>query len=70
MPGGRLPTGDVAIIDEQGWVYLVDRLKDQINVSGYKVRPREVEDALYEHPAVLKAAVVGEPEDYRGPNSR
>lgn len=66
MPGGRLRTGDVAILDEDGWVYLVDRLKDQINVSGYKVWPREVEDALYEHPAVREAAVVGEPDDYRG----
>ena len=66
MPGGRLRTGDVAILDEQGWVYLVDRLKDQINTSGYKVWPREVEDALYEHPAVLEAAVVGEPDEYRG----
>lgn len=66
MPQGRLRTGDVAIIDEQGWVYLVDRLKDQINVSGYKVWPREVEDALYEHPSVLEAAVIGEPDDYRG----
>ncbi|MFD7885830.1 class I adenylate-forming enzyme family protein [Streptomyces bauhiniae] len=66
MSGGRLRTGDVAVIDEQGWVYLVDRLKDQINVSGYKVWPREVEDALYEHPAVYEAAVVGEPDDYRG----
>ncbi|MFF9156715.1 class I adenylate-forming enzyme family protein [Streptomyces sp. NPDC014846] len=66
MPEGRLRTGDVAVIDEQGWVYLVDRLKDQINVSGYKVWPREVEDALYEHPSVLEAAVVGEPDAYRG----
>ncbi|MFJ7128740.1 class I adenylate-forming enzyme family protein [Streptomyces sp. NPDC098101] len=66
MPGGRLRTGDVAVIDEEGWVYLVDRLKDQINVSGYKVWPREVEDALYEHPSVLEAAVVGEPDEYRG----
>ena len=66
MPEGRLRTGDVAVIDEQGWVYLVDRLKDQINVSGYKVWPREVEDALYEHPSVLEAAVVGQPDDYRG----
>ncbi len=66
MPGGRLRTGDVAIIDEAGWVYLVDRLKDQINVSGYKVWPREVEDALYEHSAVLEAAVVGRPDDYQG----
>ncbi len=66
MPEGRLRTGDVAIIDEDGWVYLVDRLKDQINVSGYKVWPREVEDALYEHGAVREVAVVGAPDDYRG----
>jgi long-chain acyl-CoA synthetase len=66
MPGGRLRTGDVAIMDEEGWVYLVDRLKDLINVSGFKVWPREVEDVLYEHPSVLEAAVVGEPDEYRG----
>ncbi|TWS26025.1 long-chain fatty acid--CoA ligase [Tsukamurella sputi] len=66
MPDGRLRTGDVAIIDTDGWVYLVDRLKDQINSSGYKVWPREVEDALCAHPAVLEAAVVGEPDEYRG----
>ncbi|QKW09867.1 AMP-binding protein [Streptomyces sp. NA04227] len=66
MPQGRLRTGDVAVIDERGWVFLVDRLKDQINVSGYKVWPREVEDALYEHPAVHEAAVIGVPDDYRG----
>jgi long-chain acyl-CoA synthetase len=66
MPGGRLRTGDVAIMDESGWVYLVDRLKDLINVSGFKVWPREVEDVLYEHPSVLEAAVVGEPDEYRG----
>lgn len=66
MPDGRLRTGDVAIMDEHGWVYLVDRLKDLINVSGFKVWPREVEDALYEHPAVREAAVVGEPDEYRG----
>jgi long-chain acyl-CoA synthetase len=66
MPGGRLRTGDVAIMDKDGWIYLVDRLKDQINVSGYKVWPREVEDVLYRHPDVREAAVVGEPDDYRG----
>ncbi|MGE2728990.1 class I adenylate-forming enzyme family protein [Mycolicibacterium vaccae] len=66
MPEGRLRTGDVAMIDEQGWVYIVDRLKDQINVSGYKVWPREVEDALYEHPAVFEVAVVSHPDDYQG----
>ncbi|WP_084487498.1 class I adenylate-forming enzyme family protein [Nocardia sienata] len=66
LPEGRLRTGDSAIVDEQGWVYLVDRIKDQINVSGYKVWPREVEDVLYEHPAVLEAAVVGVPDEYQG----
>ncbi|WP_338751832.1 class I adenylate-forming enzyme family protein [Janibacter alittae] len=66
MPEGRLRTGDVAVMDEDGWVYIVDRLKDQINVSGYKVWPREVEDVLYEHPAVYEAAVVGRPDPYRG----
>lgn len=66
MPGGRLRTGDGAIMDAEGWIYLVDRIKDQINVSGYKVWPREVEDVLYEHPAVREAAVVGQPDAYRG----
>ena len=66
MPGGRLRTGDGAIMDEDGYVFLVDRLKDQINVSGYKVWPREVEDVLYEHDAVHEAAVVGRPDDYQG----
>lgn len=66
FPGGRLLTGDVAIVDEDGWVYLIDRIKDQINSSGYKVWPREVEDVLYEHPAVREVAVVGERDDYRG----
>lgn len=66
MPDGRLHTGDGAIMDASGWIYLVDRLKDQINVSGYKVWPREVEDCLYEHPAVFEAAVVGVPDEYQG----
>lgn len=66
IPDGRLHTGDVAMIDDDGWIYIVDRIKDQINVSGYKVWPREVEEILYEHPAVLEAAVVGVPDDYQG----
>ena len=53
-------------MDTHGWFYVVDRKKDQINVGGYKVWPREVEDVLYEHPAVREAAVVGAPDDYRG----
>ena len=53
-------------MDAGGWFYIVDRKKDQINVAGYKVWPREVEDVLYEHPAVREAAVVGVPDSYRG----
>lgn len=64
-PAG-LHTGDVAVMDEQGWVFIVDRKKDLLVVSGYKVWPREVEDALYLHPAVREAAVVGRPDDYQG----
>lgn len=61
-----LLTGDVGYVDDQGWYYLVDRKKDMIVASGYKVWPREVEDVLYMHDAVLEAAVVGEPDPYRG----
>lgn len=63
-------SGDVGLMDEQGWIYLVDRKKDMISASGYKVWPREVEDVLYEHPAVHEAAVVGIPDEYRGENVR
>ena len=66
LPGGALHTGDVGYMDADGWFYIVDRKKDQINVSGYKVWPREVEDMLYEHEAVREAAVVGVPDEYRG----
>ena len=62
----ELKTGDVGYMDDQGWFYVVDRKKDQINAGGYKVWPREVEDVLYEHPAVREAAVVGVPDEYRG----
>ncbi len=63
---GFLYTGDVAKMDEDGWFYLVDRKKDMIIVSGYKVWPREVEDVLYQHPGVREAAVIGVPDAYRG----
>jgi long-chain acyl-CoA synthetase len=66
IPNGELRTGDIGVMDDQGWFYVVDRKKDQINASGYKVWPREVEDVLYEHPAVREAAVVGVPDTYRG----
>jgi long-chain acyl-CoA synthetase len=59
-------TGDIGVMDEQGWVYVVDRKKDLVVVSGYKVWPRDVEDVLYRHPAVKEAAVIGRPDSYRG----
>lgn len=63
---GELRTGDVGFMDEKGWFYLVDRKKDVIIASGFKVWPREVEDVLYQYPAVLEAAVIGVPDKYRG----
>ena len=66
LPGGELRTGDVGFMDEDGFFYLVDRAKDQINAAGYKVWPREVEDGLLEHDAVKEAAVIGVPDEYRG----
>ncbi|WP_420466595.1 AMP-binding protein [Panacagrimonas sp.] len=63
---GWLHTGDIGVMDAQGWIFLVDRKKDMINAAGYKVWPREVEDVLYTHPAVREAAVVGIPDEYRG----
>ncbi|CAB4816438.1 MAG: AMP-binding protein [Actinobacteria bacterium] len=66
IPNGRLYTGDVGFMDANGWFYIVDRKKDMINASGYKVWPREVEDVLYGHPSVREAAVIGVPDEYRG----
>ncbi|MFF3694877.1 class I adenylate-forming enzyme family protein [Streptomyces sp. NPDC002221] len=66
FPGGELRTGDIGFMDRDGWLYVVDRMKDMINASGFKVWPREVEDVLYTHPAVREAAVVGIPDAYRG----
>ncbi|MFJ2772290.1 class I adenylate-forming enzyme family protein [Streptomyces sp. NPDC087300] len=66
FPDGELRTGDIGFMDTEGWLYVVDRKKDMINASGFKVWPREVEDVLYTHPAVREAAVVGVPDSYRG----
>ncbi|MER5970062.1 AMP-binding protein [Streptomyces sp. NPDC002055] len=66
IPDGELRTGDIGFMDPGGWLYVVDRKKDMINASGFKVWPREVEDVLYSHPAVREAAVVGVPDAYRG----
>ena len=63
---GWLYTGDLATMDKDGYFHLVDRKNDMINVSGFKVWPREVEDILHEHPAVKEAAVVGIPDSETG----
>lgn len=61
-----LRTGDVAYMNKEGWIFIVDRKKDMINASGYKVWPKEVEDVIYTHPVIREAAVVGVPDEYRG----
>ena len=66
LPGGALKSGDVGFMNPEGWIFIVDRKKDMINASGYKVWPREVEDVLAEHPAVRESAVVGVPDEKRG----
>jgi len=63
---GWVLTGDVARFDEDGYFYIVDRKKDVIISSGYNVYPREIEEVLYEHEAVVEAAVIGVPDEYRG----
>lgn len=63
---GFLRTGDVAVIDEDGYIKIVDRLKDMIAVGGFKVFPSQVEEVLYKHEAVKEALVIGVPDDYRG----
>ena len=63
---GWFHSGDIGRMDEQGYFYLVDRAKDMINVSGFKVWPREVEEVLQEYPTVIEAAVVGVPDRTAG----
>jgi long-chain acyl-CoA synthetase len=63
---GWLHTGDIARVDSDGYIYIVDRLKDMISASGLKVLPREVEEVLFLHPKVQEAVVAGVPDPYRG----
>ena len=63
---GWLYTGDVARMDESGYLYIVDRKKEVINTAGFKVYPREVEEVLYAHPGVVEGVAVGVPDEYRG----
>ena len=67
---GYFLTGDIAVADEDGYFTITDRKKDMINSGGLKIYPREVEDILYEHPAVMEAAVVGVPHTYKGETAK
>jgi long-chain acyl-CoA synthetase len=66
MRDGWFHTGDIATADEDGYYFIVDRKKDLIIRGGYNVYPRELEEVLYEHPAVLEAAVLGVPHESLG----
>jgi long-chain acyl-CoA synthetase len=63
---GYLRTGDVGYMDEDGYVFIVDRIKDMLLCGGYNVYPRNIEDAIYEHPSVAECCVIGVPDAYRG----
>jgi long-chain acyl-CoA synthetase len=66
MRGGWFHTGDVGHLDRDGYLYLVDRVKDMINTGGLKIWPREVEEVLYRHPGIRECAVVGVPHAVKG----
>ena len=66
MKGGWFHTGDLGKVDQDGYVYIVDRKKDMIIVGGLNVYPREVEECLYKHPKVAEVAVIGAPDDLHG----
>ncbi|MED1204061.1 long-chain-fatty-acid--CoA ligase [Heyndrickxia acidicola] len=66
LKDGWLYTGDLAKMDEEGYVYILDRKKDMIIASGYNIYPRDIEEVLYHHPKIQEAAVIGVPDAYRG----
>jgi long-chain acyl-CoA synthetase len=63
---GRLHTGDVGYLDEDGYTFIIDRIKDLILVGGFNVYPRNVEEGIYKHPAVEEVTVIGLPDEYQG----
>ena len=70
LKDGWLLTGDIGKMDEEGYLFIVDRKKDMINISGFKVYPREVEDVLFEHEAVENASIIGIPDPNRPGNEQ
>jgi long-chain acyl-CoA synthetase len=70
LRGGWFHTGDIGYVDPDGYLFLVDRVKDMINVGGFKIWPREVEEVLYRHAAIKECAVVGVPDALKGEAAR
>jgi long-chain acyl-CoA synthetase len=70
LRGGWFHTGDIGYTDGDGYIFLVDRVKDMINSAGFKIWPREVEEALYQHEAVKECAVAGVPDPLTGEQAR
>lgn len=66
LKDGWLYTGDVGRMDEKGYLYIVDRVKDMIIAGGYNIYPREIDEILFEHPAVQEACTIGVADEYRG----
>ncbi len=66
LRSGWLHSGDIGMMDDEGYVFIMDRVKDMINAAGFKVWPAEVEQVLYKHPAVLEVAVYGVPDPVKG----
>lgn len=70
LRGGRFHTGDIGFMDQDGYITLVDRKKDMILSGGYNVFPRNIEEAIYEHPSVAECTVIGVPDAHRGQSAK